>query len=125
MSLDRDLTPAQFGGHFFVQETSDDPCHNFALATCEGGVPLAEPPEFRSLNDCLAAAIDRAPDRLQQHIVREWLGEELNGSGFHRTDSPRNVTVTRDEDDRNLAAISGHTFLKLETVEARQFDVQQ
>src|SRR5215472_10227091 len=122
--LHGDFGRAESGRDLFVEETGDDARHDFTLAAGQRGVPLAKPFELGRLAERRPAALERSSDRREQHVIVEWLGEELDGSGFHRANRPRNVAVAGQEDDGHLAAIPGDPLLQLETVQPRQLDVQ-
>src|SRR5713101_7015121 len=69
------------------------------LTTRERQITLLKRPYFRLLIKRGAAALDCIADGAQQDIGAEWLGQELDSSGFHGLDSHRHVAVTRNEDD--------------------------
>ncbi len=56
-------------------------------------------------------------DRVDQVLVAERLGQELNGTALHRLHAHRDVTVRRYEDDWNLDI--GHLKLALKIQAAR------
>ena len=64
------------------------------------------------------------PDGVQQHLVAEWLRQELDGSRLHGLDRHRHVAVAGDEDDRHVDPVGGDALLQIETVEVRKIDVQ-
>ena len=63
-------------------------------------------------------------DRVDQVLITERLGQELNGAAFHRLYRHRDVAVARYEDDRDLDIRSGELALKIQTAPPRQSDVQ-
>src|SRR5260370_17301283 len=54
-------------------------------------------------------------DRVDQVLITERLGQELNGTALHRLHRHRDVTVPRYEDDRDLHIPTPHLPLKLPT----------
>ena len=72
----------------------------------------------------MLAALDGVPDGAQQHLVAEWLGQELDRSRLHGLDRHRHVAVTGDEDDRHVNPIGGDALLQIETVEVRKSNVK-
>ena len=48
------------------------------------------------------AAADGLPHRVEQFLVVERLGEEIDGAGLHRPHGHRDVAVAGDEDDRDV-----------------------
>src|SRR6266478_5992371 len=63
-------------------------------------------------------------DRIDQVLITERLGQELNGTALHRLYRHRDVAVARYEDDRDLDIRRGELALKIQTAPPRQSDVQ-
>ena len=63
-------------------------------------------------------------DGAQQHVVAEWLRQELDSSRLHSLDCHGHVTVTRDENDRHVNSIDGDALLQIETIEVRKTNVK-
>src|ERR1700757_2641429 len=63
-------------------------------------------------------------DRVDQVLITERLGQELNGTALHRLYRHRDVTVPRYEDDRDLDIRSRELALKIQTAPPRQSNVQ-
>src|SRR5262249_23318003 len=74
--------------------------------------------------ECAATAFEGTADRLQQHLIAEWLRQELNGSGLHRSNARSDVAVPADEDDWHIRPIDHDTFLKIQTADVREGDVE-
>ena len=70
-----------------------------------------------------AAALDGLTDGSQQHVIAEWLGQELHCPGLHRLDRGRNVAITSDEDDRHVCPID-EALLEIETGEIGKRHIQ-
>src|SRR6266851_6574317 len=79
---------------------------------------------LRLVTKCSLAALDGVADGAQQHVVAEWLHQELDSSRLHGLDRHRNVAVTRDEDDWHVHPIDSDALLQIETIEARKIDVK-
>src|SRR5262249_41795354 len=107
MSLNRDLASAQLGTYLLVKPASDDQSHDLPLATSERSVTFAEYIELGRPGERYAAVLDRAPDRMKQHVDIEGFGEEFDCSSFHRTDRSRNVPMAGEKDHRHLASVRG------------------
>jgi hypothetical protein len=60
----------------------------------------------------------------KQRLVAEWLGQEINGSGLHRLQAHRNVGTSGGDDDGRLPPVTGHVFVKLQTVDVGKADVE-
>jgi hypothetical protein len=67
------------------------------------------------VSKCNTATLDRLPDGIQQHVIAEWLGQELYCTSLHRLHRGRHVAITGDEDDRHVWAIDD-AFLEIEAV---------
>src|SRR5438132_6777371 len=78
---------------------------------------------FGIVAKCTAAALDCVADSVQQYVGAEWLGQELDSSGFHGLDCHRHVTVARDEDDRHIGAIDD-ALLQVQAAEVRKSNVK-
>src|SRR5262249_15513948 len=63
-------------------------------------------------------------DRVQQILIPEWLGEELHGSGFHRSDRHWNISMGRDEDDGNVDSGAAQFPLKNQPADSRQSAIE-
>ena len=61
---------------------------------------------------------------LKQHVIVEWLRQELDRSRLHGLDRHRHVAVARDEDDRHVNPIGGDALLQFETIEVRKINVK-
>ena len=83
-------------------------------------VAVAKHPHLRLVTKCGAAALDGVPDCAQQHVVAEWLRQELDRPRLHCPDRHRHVAVPGDEDDRHVDPIGSDALLQIETVEARE-----
>jgi hypothetical protein len=59
-------------------------------------------------------------DRVEQILVAEWLGQELDRSALHRRDGHRNVAMPGDEDDRKVDIRGGELSLKVEAASPGQ-----
>src|SRR5262249_47331998 len=61
---------------------------------------------------------------IEEVLIAERLGQELDGPSFHRLHRHRDVAVTGDEDDRDLPVCSGELTLEIEAALAGQSDVE-
>jgi hypothetical protein len=73
---------------------------------------------------CGLAALDRVLDRVQQHVVAEWLRQELDSSRLHGLDRHRHVAETGDQDDRHVNPIHSDALLQIKTIEVRKRNVK-
>src|SRR5258708_7404626 len=63
------------------------------------------------------------PNGAQQHVVVDWLRQELDSSRLHGLDCHRNVAITSDEDDWHINPIDDE-LLQIETIEVRKRNVK-
>src|SRR5262245_33469347 len=63
-------------------------------------------------------------NRIQQILIVEWLGKEFNRSSLHGADGHRDVSVTSDENDRDLRFGGSEFPLEVEPAQTRQPHVQ-
>src|SRR5438552_18413488 len=73
---------------------------------------------------CSLAALDGVPDRAQQHIITEWLRQELNGTRLHGLNRHGHIAVACDEYDWHVNPFDSDALLQIETVKARKRNVQ-
>src|SRR4030095_15466751 len=78
-----------------VQESGDDERHDLALAGRELLVALAQRARIAPLRVRDAVALDRRTDRVDQGLLANGLGQELDGARLHRADGHRDVCVCR------------------------------
>src|SRR5438445_681782 len=85
--------------------------HDLPFARSERRVTVPERPYLRLATKCGLAALDGVSDGTQQHIIAEWLRQELDSARLHGLDGHRYVTVTRNKDDRHVDPIAGDACL--------------
>jgi hypothetical protein len=66
------------------------------------------------------AALDRLPNRIQQHLLINRLGKKFHSSGFHRLDGSLYVASAGEKDNRHATALRGDSLLKFETIHIRE-----
>src|SRR5215468_7602433 len=79
--------------------------------------------QFGLVSKCDAAALNGLTDGSQQHVIAEWLGQELHCPSLHRLHRGRHVAITCDEDDRHVCPID-EALLEIETIEVGKRHVQ-
>src|SRR5262249_6227565 len=122
--LDGDLADAKLITYLLVQQTRYDQSHHFLLAAAERCMALAQRLQLGLLKERGTTALDRVANSIQQNVVAERLGKELDRSLLHRLDAGRHVAVARNEDDRHVGPIGGHALLQVETVEVWQRKIE-
>src|SRR6516162_7149706 len=64
-----------------------------------------------------AAAFESFADAVQQFIVVERLGQELQSTSLHRLHCRWHITLSGDADDWHIGAFDGNPLLQLEAME--------
>src|SRR5258706_2380804 len=67
---------------------------------------------------------DRQLDRVQQLLITDRLGEELNRSGLHGPNRHRDIRVAADENNRQVNIRLDEAIVKLQSTPPRQSDVE-
>src|SRR4029453_16931385 len=62
-------------------------------------------------------------DGIEQVLIPEWLGQELDGSSLHRLHAHRDIAMRRDENDGQFAVCRGQRALEVESTRARHSHV--
>jgi hypothetical protein len=108
----------------FVQTAGHHHGHHLAFA---GGERLEARPQG---GDCpfvlQPRSISRKAqlNRVQQILIAERLGQELDRSSLYRLDGHRDVAVSGDENDRDVNVCRRELALKIETAPACQLDIE-
>lgn len=76
--LHRGLTDTQLATDLFIQQTRDDQRHDLPFAGSEGRVTVAERLQLRLVTKGKAALVKRLAERAPQHVIIEWLRQELD-----------------------------------------------
>src|ERR1700732_1277591 len=73
---------------------------------------------------CSLAPLDGVPDRVQQHVVAEWLGQKFHSARLHGLYRHGHIAVACDEYDWHVNPFDSDALLQIETVKARKRNVQ-
>src|SRR5467141_3830187 len=117
MDLHSDLGDAEFARYLLVHEAIGDVCHHLPLAR---GQRVEQGSQFRNGLFAIASfliSLERPDHGIQDILVTERLGQEVDGSSFHCLDRHRNVAVTRHKDDRDANIRLSQFGLKVETAD--------
>ena len=71
-----------------------------------------------------AVPCDRQMDRVQQLLVTDRLGQELNRPGLHGPNRHRNIGMTADENNGQMHVRLDQAVVKLQSAPPRQSDVE-
>ena len=63
-------------------------------------------------------------DGVEQRLVPDRLGQEIDGAGLHRLHCHRDVAVTGEEDNRLRVVCRGEMLLEIETARPRHADIE-
>ena len=77
------------------------------------------------MSESEAASFKGLPDRRQQYFVILWFRQEFDSPSLHGLDRLGHVAIARYEDNRHVAAFSGHTFLQVQAIEARKRNIKE
>jgi hypothetical protein len=124
MYLDRTLAYAHIGGNLLVQP---------ALRNLSQYVEFARRQRLESCPESFQTFVLLAPGTIasepkvncvEKVLIAERLREELDGAPFHRLHTHRNVTVSSDEDNRELCVRSNEIALEIQSAQPRQSYVE-
>src|SRR5258707_15314073 len=118
MELDRLFHTVQLRGALFIEHAGDQVVHHVAFARRQRSIALSQSGELLSLLTAGAVPLQRLVDGVEEFLLAERFCEKLDRPGFHRPHRSWNVTVARNEDDRNLAIQMYQLLLEVEPVKA-------
>src|SRR5262249_43629632 len=98
MDLDRHLPCSQLRGALLVELPRHDEGHDLALTRRERGVAILQRRQLVLPLPGDLVALERLVDGIEQVLVVERLGEELDRAGLHGLHGRRDVAVAGDED---------------------------
>src|ERR1700676_3006753 len=124
MDLHRDFADSQRKSYLLIEHAGGDQPHDLTLAFAQGLVAFSQLGGVTPLTARCTVTIQSLVDGIQQVLVQERLGQELHRTGFHGLYGHRDISVTGDEDDRNLYPGVTQLPLKVQTVDARQAHVE-
>src|SRR6202035_3180440 len=119
-----DLADADVVGDLFVKAAGHHQGHYLTLAGGEGLEARPQRGDRRFILQPRAISREAQLDRVQQVLIAERLGQELDRSSLYRLDGHRDVAVSGDEDDRNVNVRRRQLSLKIETTSAGQSDIE-
>src|SRR5207253_5797000 len=114
-----DLADVELATDLFIQQAGGYQRHDLPFARSERRVTVPEHPYLRLATKCGLAALDGVSDGTQQHIIAEWLRQELDSARLHGLDGHRYVTVTRNKDDRHVDPLAVDVYVHNVTLEMR------
>ena len=112
MHFHREFGDADIVGNLFVEATSRDQDHDFALARAERVETLPERTQGPITLPTGTIASEAGLDSVEEVLITERFCEELYGTALHRLHGHRDVAMRCDEDDRHLPVRRGKVALK-------------
>src|SRR5271167_1381045 len=124
MDLYRDFAVPELKGYLLVEHARNHQTHHLTLASSQRVVAFSQLHKFTLLLASRPVALQGLVDRIQQVLVPEGLGEELDRARLHGPHRHRNIPVTGDENDGNPDARVSQFALKVQATDARKSHVQ-
>src|SRR5262245_19997295 len=124
MHLHGDIADADLGGGLLVHQAGADQLHDLLLTRTERVEAGTQVLGFPFVLAPSAIALDGHSDRVQEILLPDRLGEELDRSGLHGLDAHRDVAVAGDEDDGRVNVGLGQLSLKVEAAQLRHSDIE-
>src|ERR1017187_1619534 len=124
MDLHGDFAGSELKRNLLIEHARNYQSHDFALAWGERFVVLSQLAKFALLLTRCPIAIQSLMNRIQQILVPEWLGQELDRAGFHGLYRHRNISMAGDKDDGNPDSGVNQLALKIQTVDSGKSHVQ-
>ena len=124
MQFDGNLADAKIECDLLVKAALCDFAQDFALARrqlCVAVDVLLDEPGRLPLRDIF---LDRSRNRVEERLISYRLRKEVNGSSLDRLHRHRDVTVTREEDDRSRVAVYGEMLLEVQPACSRHANIE-
>jgi hypothetical protein len=124
MHFDSGFTSTEFRRYLLIKHSGNDEAHHFALPDAQCVVSLAQLSSVSLLFADNAISSERPLNRVEQILVPEWLGEELNRTRLHGPDRHRNVGMCREKDDWNTCFPFFQFVLKVQAANAGESHIK-
>jgi len=124
MDLYRVFGSSKFSRSLFIEHAGDDHGDDFVLSWRERFEALSQGCNFAFSLASRAISVQCDLNRIQQVLVAERLGKELDGSSLHRPHGHRDVTVGANKDNRDIVLSLSQFALKVESAYSRQPNVE-
>src|SRR5436309_16143881 len=119
MDLDRHLAQLGLRRNLLVSATGDNESQDFPLARRQGIEALLQLGNNLGFLPPGTIVINPRLDRVEQLLLAQWLGQELDGTGFHGVHRHGNVAVPADKYDWKMDVRFAQCALELQTARAR------
>src|SRR6267142_1143518 len=124
MDLDGFLGRAKLAGDLLVQKALDDEREDLTFAWRQGLIASPQSKELLLVLSRALATRDTLRDRVEQLLIVERLGEELQRASLHGSDRHRDVTAPGYEHNRQFKAQPSQFCLELQPAEIRQVNIK-
>src|SRR3954447_26416235 len=124
MHFHGDLAELDASCDLFAHETARNEGHDFTLARGQECEMLLEVRDRVLMFTTRSVALDRSRDRIEQILVAKWLGQEIDGTGFHGSHRHRNISMSSDKYNRNSNVGLCQLDLEIETAQSGQADIE-
>src|SRR5215831_15276622 len=124
MYLHRGFGDADIVGDLFAQAAARHLNYDLALPRAERGKALPEVRQSLFIFSPRTIARKAELNGVEEVLIAERFGQELNGAPLHRLHRHRDVAVPGDEDDREFPFCRGELALEIEAALPRQSDIE-
>ena len=83
MNLDRGFAGSNFGSDLLIEKAGNDQWQHLSFTRCEPFKTLPQFGKFGLVSASRRVALQRELNRVQQILISEWLGQELDRSRLH------------------------------------------
>jgi len=124
MDLDRSRRASQIVGDRLVGMAVRQSLEDFLFPGGQAGDADLRFGGFDGADVGIVDSRERSRDGLEQSRLLERLFQKIDRAGFHRLHRNRDITMSRQDDDRHVDAAFGHRRLHLETIHVRHPDIE-
>src|SRR5579863_3847340 len=124
MYLDGDFAKADFGCDLLIEEPGSYERHDLTLPVAERLVTVPQLLESFLGRQLRAVKIKSGVDGIEDVLLAQWLGQEFDRSGLHRSHGHGNITVTGNHNRWNDPSRICQLPLKVQTAHLRQPHIQ-
>src|SRR6266852_8548543 len=117
MDLYGDLTGSQFSGNLFIRPAGDHQRENLLFTRGQRFKPLPQLCNFRLFLTSGAVAFQGKLNRIQQILIAEWFGQELDRSRLYCPHGHGDIAVAGDKYDWNANVSLGQLALEVQATD--------
>jgi len=124
VQLNREFAEFEAGGNLFVRSTGDDLTHDYLLTRRQQGKSSLDIRKNSNGLPTRLIAVDAEVNGVNQFLVTKWFGQELNCTGFNRSDGHRNIPMPGNKNDGKIDAQFRQFMLEIKSVHPWESDVK-